>query len=117
MKMQCDLLVPDLKKPNTRKLVKENIEHISEGYSSHCAGALDLVLEQAFAFKKQSRGVKLRCTSPYCSLQGDPISFSSAASSVWCPSCGYKFYTECTGCERRRSGVYLSCEGCGKRFT
>ena len=113
--MQCDLLVQDLKTPKTRKLVKENIEKISEGSSSHCAGALDFVLEKAFAFKKQSRGVKLRCTYRYCSLKREPISYSSIVSSLWCPSCRDE-YMECVGCERRRNGDYSSCQGCGKRF-
>jgi hypothetical protein len=55
MEMQCDLLVRNLKNPKTIALVKENIRHISDGSSSHCAGTLDLVLEKAFQPKKQAK--------------------------------------------------------------
>lgn len=48
LEMQCDVLVPDLKSPKTITLVKENIRRISDGSSSHCASALNLVLEKAF---------------------------------------------------------------------
>ena len=113
--MQCDLLVPDLKSPKIMTLVKENIEHISEGSSSHRADALNLVLEKAFEYKKQTRGVKLRCVYRHCSLRGDPISYSSVVSSVWCPSCRDE-YMKCVGCDHRRNGVYPSCLGCGERF-
>ena len=48
MEMQCDFLVKNMKDPKTIALVKENIRRISDGSSSHCAGALGLILEKAF---------------------------------------------------------------------
>ena len=53
MEVQCDILVPELKSPKTITLVKENIRRMSDGSSSHCASALNLVLEKAFKLKKQ----------------------------------------------------------------
>ena len=41
---------------NTIARVKENIGHISNGSSSHCAGALKLGLKKAFELKKKRKG-------------------------------------------------------------
>jgi len=42
MEMQCDLLISDFRNPTMITLMQENIGHISDGSSSHCAGALKL---------------------------------------------------------------------------
>ncbi|KAF9785423.1 hypothetical protein BJ322DRAFT_829574 [Thelephora terrestris] len=115
MRMQCDLLVADLKNPKTMALVKKNLEHISEGSSSHCAGAVDLMLQKAFESKKQSKGVKLRCAYRHCWLRENPVSYSSVGSRTLCLHCEDE-YMECVGCGRRRDGDYSSCQGCRKMF-
>jgi hypothetical protein len=62
MEMQCELLTSDFKEEKTIALVKDNIRGISDGSSSHCAGALQLGLEKAFELKKkrQVSGVEER---------------------------------------------------------
>ena len=115
MEMQCDLLVPNLKNAKTIGLVKENVRHISDGSSPHCAGALNLVLDKAFEFKKQSRGVKLRCSWERCSGSKSPVSYSSVGPNTFCPQCNNGCMV-CVGCGHVRYDDYSSCQGCGKRF-
>ena len=66
MEMECELLISSFKDPKTIALVKEDIGRISDGSSSHCAGALKLGLKKGFELKKQQRGVLLRCPRVGC---------------------------------------------------
>ena len=50
---QCELLVSSFRGANTIARVKENIGHISDESSSHCAGALKLGLKKVFELKKR----------------------------------------------------------------
>ena len=117
--MQCDLLTSSFKNPKTIALMKENIGHISDGTSPHCAIALKLGFKKAFDVKKRERGVLLRCPNYRCGWYGGTISYSSVGSEAFCPSCSNyrsKYYLECVGCGYSRSGSYTSCQSCGKRF-
>ena len=53
--LQCELLVSSFRDASTIARVKENIGHISNGSSSHCAGALKLGLKKAFELKKKRK--------------------------------------------------------------
>ena len=53
MELQCGLLVSSFRDQKTITRVKENIGRISDGSSSHCAGALKLGLKKAFELKKK----------------------------------------------------------------
>ena len=55
MELQCGLLVSSFRDQNTIARMKENIGRISDGSSSHCAGALKLGLKKAFELKKKKR--------------------------------------------------------------
>jgi len=119
MEMQCELLVSKFNDPKTIALVRENIGNISDGSSSHCAGALKLGLKKAFNLKKQKRkppGVPLRCTYSGCGWYNDRISYSAIGSNTYCPHCNCGYYMQCVGCEHPRTGNYPSCQGCGERF-
>ena len=116
METQCDLLISNFKNPKTIALVKENIQHISDGSSSHRASALNLVLEKAVQLKKQSRGAKLRCTYSGCEWNTNPASHSAVGASHYHARLGYSTMV-CSGCGYSRiSDSSLSCEGCGRRF-
>ena len=51
--MRWDLLIANLKEPETIALVREKIEHISSGSSPHHASALKVGLKEAFELKKK----------------------------------------------------------------
>ena len=74
MEMECDLLISNFKNAKTIDLVNENIGRISGGSSSHSASALKLGLKKAFDLKKQSPGVKLRCSNGNCAWYSNPSS-------------------------------------------
>jgi len=118
--MECELLISNFNDPKTIALVKENIGHISDGSSSHCAGVLKLGLKKAFELKKKKRqppGVKLRCIFySGCAWYGKDIPYSSVGSRLPCPdpTCGYMM--QCAGCGYQRDGAYASCQSCGKMF-
>jgi len=52
MELQCEFLISNFNDPNMNGLVRETIEHVSDGSSSHCAGALKLWFKKAFELKK-----------------------------------------------------------------
>ena len=120
MEMECELLVSNFNDLGTVALVKENIGHISDGSSSHCAGALKLGLKKAFEVKKQKRFALLRCPRVGCAWNIIPVSYSSIGSNVYCPNCQYNYggyYMQCASCSyARNSGNYVSCQSCGKKF-
>ena len=119
MEMQCELLISKFNDPKTIALVKESIGNISDGSSSHCAGALKLGLKKAFDLKKQKRkppGVLLRCVYNGCGWYNDRISYSSIGSNTYCPHCNSGYYMQCVGCGCSRTRSYPSCQGCGERF-
>ena len=123
MEMQCDLLVSKFKDQKTIALVKENIRHISEGSSSHCASALELGFEKAFELKMRKReppGTKLRCSYIGCPSYDDHVSYSSIAMGAhYCQRCfdvGRCSYLGCASCGCSRTGDYASCKNCAKRF-
>ena len=119
--MECELLVSSFKAPKTIALVKESIEHSSDGSSSHRAGALKLGLRKAFELKKQKRqpptppSVLLRCSGYNCVWHHNPVAYSSIGSNVVCPNCR-AYYMRCVDCGYDRTAVYTSCQGCGKNF-
>jgi len=119
MEMECELLLSNFKDPKTIALVKENIGRISDGTSSHCAGALKLGLKKGFELKKQQRGVLLRCTRIGCARNTTPSSYSSVGSNTYCQVCRYghgSYCMQCTGCSYTRTSNYTSCQSCGKKF-
>ena len=119
MEMECELLISNFNDPKTIGLVKENIGRISDGSSSHCAGALRLVLKKAFELKKQQRGVLLRCPRNSCARNTTPASYSSVVSNPYCQDYRYNYgnyYMECTGCSNARTSNYAACQSCGKKF-
>ena len=121
LEMECELLISNLKDPNTVELVKENIGRISDGASSHCASALKLGLKKAFELKKQQRGALLRCPRVGCARNTTPVSYSYVGSETYCGNCRHRhrvgnYYMQCTGCSNARTGNYASCESCGKKF-
>jgi len=123
MEMQCELLTSKHNDPGTIALVKENIGHISDGSSSHCAGALKLGFKKAIELKKQKRqppGVLLRCPRYGCARNTTPVPYSTVGGNVYCTNCQYNYgnyYMQCVGCSyNRTSGSYLSCQSCGKKF-
>ena len=126
VEVQWELLLSNLKDPRTFSLVKENVGHISSGSASHCAGTLKLGLKKAFELKKKksqpsSCGVELRCSNYNCPSHDDHLSYSTIASSTYsCQLCvgrGWgSHYLQCVGCGHDRTGNYMSCQCCGKRF-
>ena len=130
MDMQCNLLISDFKNPTTIALMQENIGHISDGSSSHCASALKLGFKKAFEVKKRESGVLLRCSNYNCGWYSNPVSYSSVGSNIYCTQCssnynnynynyGYnnnRYYMQCVGCGYQRTSQYASCQSCGKKF-
>jgi len=120
MEMQCDLLISNFKNTKTIALMKGTIEHISDGSSPHCGGALKLGFKKAFELKKQERGVRLQCSNPSCEWNQSPALYSSVGANTYCPRCPVRrsrYYMLCAGCGTRRTSGYAElCEGCGKRF-
>jgi len=115
--MQCDRLVSNFKDPKTIERVKDNIKRISNGSSSHCAGALKLGLKKAF---EKNGGVKLRCSHGSCPSYNNHLSYSSVGSAYYCQMCsnrgwGSRYY-QCTGCGYNRTSNYSSCQNCKKWF-
>ena len=122
MEMECALLISNFKSPKTIDLVNQNIGQISDGSSSHSAGALKLGLKKAFDLKKQKQqpplpvGTKLLCPSSGCALySGLGISYSSIGSSGYCTNCNMH-HLKCVACGYTRLGNYASCQGCNKAF-
>ena len=125
--MQCNLLISDFKNPTTIALVEENIEHISYGSSSHCAGALKLGFRKAFELKKQNSGVLLRCPNTVSGWYSNPVSYTSIGSTTYCSQClnncrynnydnGY-YYMQCVGCGCKRMNTsFTSCHSCKRKF-
>jgi len=117
MEMQCDLLISNFKNPKTIALVKEKIEHISDGSSPHCATALKLGFKKAFELKW---GVGLRCTYGSCQWYNNHLSYSSVGSNTYCQNCNRRGwgnrYLRCAGCGYNRTSNYQSCQSCRKRF-
>ena len=134
MKMECELLISNLKDPKTIALVKEKIGHISDGSSPHCAGALNLGLEMAFELKKKNKkegtlprypdydheekeeSVLLRCPNSDCARHQNPVSCSLVRSNTFCVGCRRVCYMQCTGCGHNRTSSNTSCQMCRKRF-
>jgi len=133
MEMQCDLLISNLKNPKVITLMKENIEHVSDGSSSYCGGALKLGFKKAFELKKQERIVLLRCSNPSCGWYTNPVPYSSVGAQVYCPQCSYnnsnyysdydygyrnntRYYMQCVGCGYQRTSNFISCQRCRKKF-
>ena len=106
--IQCDLLISSFKNPKTIALVKENIEHISDGSLPHRADSLKLALKKAFTNRN---GVKLQCYGGGCSRRNVHLSRSSIRSDNRCSNCGGKM--ECVECRADWYGD-PSCRGCGK---
>jgi hypothetical protein len=119
MEIQCDLLISNSKDPKTIVLVKENIARISDGSSSHSAGALKLGLEKAFELKKQKQqeqaGVLLRCHNTSCTWHSNPVSYTSVPANGVCGVCR-NHWMLCVGCGNARTGNYTSCQSCGRTF-
>ncbi|KAF9785418.1 hypothetical protein BJ322DRAFT_829017 [Thelephora terrestris] len=121
LEMECDLLVSSSKGPSTVALVKDSIRRASDGSSPHCAGALKLGLEKAFKSKKESNGVKLRCSHSSCNWYSNHVSYSSIGSGTYqCQMCINRgwggYYFQCAGCGYNRTSNHTACQGCGKRF-
>ena len=119
MEMQYELLISKFNNPETIAAVKESIGTISDGTSSHCAGALKLGLKKGFDLKKQKRqppGMLLRCTYSGCEWYNNHVSYSSVGSNTYCPHCNCGYYMQCVGCGYSRTSSYQSCQGCGKTF-
>jgi len=107
--MQCDLLISNFKNPKTIALVKENIEHTSDGSLPHRADSLKLALKKAFKYRN---GVKLQCYNSSCSRHHIHLPRSSTSQSDnRCSACGSKM--ECVGCRADWHGD-PSCRRCGK---
>ena len=122
MEMECELLISKFKNPKTINLVNQNIEQISDGSSSHSAGALKLGLKKAFDLKKQKQqppppvGTKLLCASDSCAWNSGPgIPYSSIAPYLACPQCD-ACYMKCVACGFIRTKSYTSCQSCKKPF-
>ena len=119
--MECDLLVSSPNGSKSLALVKQNIRRISDGSSPYCGGALKLGLEKKFQRKKESLGVKLRCTHGNCTWYSNPVSFSTIGTSAYyCQMClnrgwGSRYFT-CVGCGYTRNAAYAACQSCGKKF-
>ena len=123
MDMQCDLLISDFRNPTTTALMQENIGHISDGSSPHCAGALNLGFEKAFELKKRGGYALLRCSNSNCGWHKNPVPCSSVGSKTYCSNCTvYSGYVhsrppiQCADCGYHRAGDYASCQNCRKRF-
>ena len=119
MEMESVLFIQNLKSPELITLVSQNIGRVSDGSSSHCAGALKLGLKKGIELKKQNKGVMLRCNLSICRWHNTNLPYSAVGSAVFCPTCVNvrgNYYMRCTGCERTRGGSYSSCQYCAKRF-
>jgi hypothetical protein len=120
MGMESELFIPNLNNPKLITLVRENIGRISNGSSSHCAGALTLGFEKAVELKKKSKGVLLRCSRNGCTRYNNPVFYSSVGVNIFCTLCAVthaNYYMACTGCGLQRvHGSYVSCQSCKKRF-
>jgi len=125
MEMQCELLISNISDPKTITRMKEIIGHLSDGSSSHSAGALKLGLKKAFELKKQKRqppGVQLQCTYSPCLWYNTPVAYSSAGlhNRGFCQACLNQCYgnryLQCAGCRGIRAGVYPTCQSCLKSF-
>jgi len=125
MEAQCDLLISTYQNPKTITLVKENIDRISDGSSSHCAYALNLGLRKALELKKKKKeppGVLLKCPNSNCrrGWYGTGTPYSAVGTAVYCPGCqgSYgNYYLQCAGCNYQRThNSYTSCQSCGKKF-
>ena len=119
MEMESELLIPNLKDPRLVSLVSENIGRIADGSSSHCAGALKLGLKKGVEFKRQGKGMKLRCPRGGCARQINPVPYSSVGSTIYCLNCVNvygNYYMQCVGCGYQRVGAYTSCQSCRKKF-
>ena len=115
MGVECELLISNFRDPKTIGLVKEGIGRISDGSSPHCADALKLVFKRASELK--IRHVALRCSYSYCSAHNEHISYTSARSGVYCPSCyGSRNYLDCAGCGYNRTSSHRSCQNCCRKF-
>ena len=116
-------MVSNFEDPVPTALVKETIEHISDG-SPHCAGAIKVWLKKAFELKKQKileSGVQLRCSRRGCVRNAYPASFRVAGSSIYCDFCYRDHYgdhhMQCSGCGHKRiKASDKSCWDCRKRF-
>ena len=123
MEMQCDLLTSKFRDQKTIGLVKENIKHISDGSASYRAGALQLGFEKAFEFKKKKKqppGTKLRCPQVGCTSHLNHVSYSSIGGNIiYCQNCvrkGQHNYLRCVACGHGRTGHFISCQSCAKKF-
>lgn len=116
IEVQCDLLISNFRDPKTITLLKENIGHIFDGSLSHCVDTLTLGLRKALDLKKQRIGVKLRCSWAGCSLNSDPVLYSSVGSNIYCPRCNDGERLKCANCGWNRTDDYTLCRGCGKWF-
>ena len=119
MEMECDLLVSNFNNLKTVERMKENIRRISEGSSSHSAGALKLGLEKAFDLRRN--GAWLRCPYTACAWYTNYVSHSAIGQNALCQNCcdnGWgKRYLQCSGCGNNRTSNKLkSCQSCKKNF-
>lgn len=125
MEMECNFLISNFKDEKTIAPVKENIRHISDGSSSHSAGALHLGLEKAFELKKQKRqpsgSAMLRCPRAGCSWHDNHVSCSYIGlNALYCQVCRHtphgKLILQCASCGYSRTGNGASCQGCTRQF-
>ena len=123
MDVQWDLLVAKPNHPGMVALVRDKIEDISPGSSSHRAGVLKVALKKGFELKKKKRqppGVLLRCPNIYeCARL---VSRSETENSLFCRLCSLcepyyaRYFFECSSCGFKRAGDYVTCQNCGVRF-
>ena len=124
MDAQWEILVAKSNHPGIVALVRDKIEDISPGSSSHRAGVLKAALKKAFELKKKKRqrpGVLLRCPNIYeCVRSYKHVSRSETGTSPFCscsiPETTFIYYLECSSCGFQRKGNYMTCQGCGVRF-
>ena len=123
MDVQWDLLVAKPNHPGMVALVRDKIEDISPGSSSHRAGVLKVALKKGFELKKKKReppGVLLQCPNIYeCARL---VSRSEIGDYLYCTVCSFsepafvRYFFNCSSCGFKRAGHYVTCQNCGVRF-
>ena len=132
-KTESELFILNLKDPQLVGFVSGNIRRITDGSSSHFAGALKLGLKKAVEFKRRGNGVLLRCPMSHCPRSINPVTYWFVGSNVHCPNCpapspapwrghNYPMYKpmppcmQCAGCGVERAEDRQSCRNCSRRF-
>ena len=125
MDFQWDLLIANFKDPKTVALVRDRVDDISPGSSSHRASVLKVALKKAFELKKKKRqppGVLLQCYNPNCARHHNHFSYTEIETNVTtCQSCrtpwgSGRYILQCANCRSTWQGNFTSCQGCGRRF-